>query len=382
MNLKAGDKSKGRNPTSQQIMKGKTGPKQNFNARKNEFREYGDLSKENCSRCQSNRSSHQILHPFKYVPPQVQGLQTCDVERKKPSPMPASGASRVKHQVPLSNGFSTPTPVHKCALVSGPLEDHSVLEKHCNLSDSKQCLQKCAAMSSDSKQCLRKCVTMPIHKPGWPLVKTGWNSVEPCPSSISPGQIIFSEASSPREELQNSLKEATFQTPTDTQRASEFKCANNNIPQGWPFLHQSMAASKWETPHAKARRMSVVEWVLQLPERPKRLLEQQSGPMNQKFSFYSAIQNREICDDISNTEVKQQEAEMVSSTKVEKTLSGKFYQICKSKTCVVFQVADLETATNNFSKGETSYLRRHYLGQSLYMASNVSLSCIYFQTTL
>lgn len=335
-----GDSLEGLKTASQQTMGSKaTGQKvrkQKTNmSEKHKAHDCGDLEKTYCNWSSPNRSLGSpfcVPHPYKYVPPQVQGFRSCNLELEKLSSLSASGALREKHQMLVRNDWrkfkSLSQPGMDCLVQSsstltGPYGDFSVQEKPIQKSD----LSECRLVSRESAKL---------------------------------GQKVLHKASSPCVRTQQFTKEGITQMYSESQRRSKDKCISSTTTSGWPLLHRSISMTKSENP-SRARRMSVVEWALQLPDRPKQLLERHSGPVDKNLSFSSMIQKGGIHENVSSEEEEEQvvtDEERVSSTvsisslteRVETTMLQRCSLVCKSKSCVVFQFAELQTATKNFSK--------------------------------
>ncbi|KAI5069325.1 hypothetical protein GOP47_0015626 [Adiantum capillus-veneris] len=317
-----------------QIMRDKTAGHQLSKSRgKYNAQNHDDFQKAECIRCSSSRVwklSSLIVHPYKYVPPQVQGLRTCVLDL---STMAATSGSRAKCPTPCTNSRGWSHVSDECYLRNCC----SAEELNEDRSGQQKLVQKC--ISSDLEHCQRRLTDMSACNRGWPLVKTDWNSSEPFPSKISLGLESSSHAYKDRHE---------FSRKTDC-KAKNVTGRNRHttidIPQGWPLRHQSVTAINSDNAHSRARSMSVVEWVLQLPERSKGVLERSPKAANQEMPIRFATETDQKCMDFSNQVAKRH-----SGTEADRTLLEKCFQICKDGNCLAFGIADLEKSTDNFSE--------------------------------
>ncbi|MCO5558794.1 hypothetical protein L7F22_012381 [Adiantum nelumboides] len=301
-----------------QIMRQKAAGQQISNDTRRNYKasNHDDFRKPECIRCSTSRVqnlSSLNVHPYKYVPPQVQGLRRIVLDLEKLSTMAARSGSRPKCPIPRTNSKSWSN------------ENHSGQENP---------IQK--RILSDSEQC-QKLTDVAACNRGWPLVKTDWSSSE-----------LFSS------ELLSALHTSHYACKNTHEPSKKTDCKTKNatgqnrhtdIPQGWPLLHQSVIANKLDGAHSRARKMSVVEWVLQLPNRSKGALEQRLKASKQEPPTQAPTETAQKCVNFSI-----QEATMDSRTEADKTLLEKCFQLCKDRNCIAFGIADLASSTNNFSK--------------------------------
>ncbi|KAH7405056.1 hypothetical protein KP509_15G055100 [Ceratopteris richardii] len=237
-------------------------------------------------------ASQSVFHPYKYVPPLLQDLESCTSDYETLNPMAGTSSQKSESHVhnldckdrnPSVNDNSYPKNVHS-GMNDQNSTDNPPVVKNPN--------QRCRDTYQHSGQ-------------------------RNCNSHIA---------------LRGSKHQIT------------------NIPQGWPFLHQSIGASKLENPHLIARQMSVVEWVLQLPERPVGVRKQSPDPLKQEISVCSVKEKEQTPISISTQHSKQYEALSNMEDKDEITFFEMCALLCKKRDCVLYQHADLEKSTDHFSK--------------------------------
>ena len=137
--------------------------------------------------------------------------------------------------------------------------------------------------------------------------------------------------------------------PTSFDQSSASPSANTSISSvGWPLLHQPFLAKGASFNSTSSQKMSVIEWALQLPDRPKEILNQ--GTNLKEHHMESNIHWRENQDNIGE-EIGRDCALGMSNAHLcnESSVKCKLKEFCRGKLCKEFQFLELLVATGNFS---------------------------------
>ncbi|KAH9308314.1 hypothetical protein KI387_036225, partial [Taxus chinensis] len=125
-------------------------------------------------------------------------------------------------------------------------------------------------------------------------------------------------------------------------------------PRGWPLLRRAISFSKPPSKQATARKMSVVEWAMRLPNRQARMTQQfqvkaeiAHEVYNQEYKVQSP--NEGILIEASEDEAGFPCSQRIESRSEEHYLTKKLESLCESKTCRKFNYQELQSATSNFS---------------------------------
>ena len=129
---------------------------------------------------------------------------------------------------------------------------------------------------------------------------------------------------------------------------------------GWPLLRRSTTMVKENTENLNSHRMSVIEWALQLPDRPKEKLNPQCLlPTREE-------QCRIISENISKDKTSPLNSSTIGTYPCDvNTITSKVALVCHNKTCREFHLLELQAATNNFSTSKY-----------LYVHTNASFVCL------
>ena len=120
---------------------------------------------------------------------------------------------------------------------------------------------------------------------------------------------------------------------------------------GWPLLRRSTTMVKENTENLNCHRMSVIEWALQLPDRPK------EKPNPQCLLPTREEQCRIICENISKDKTPPLNSSSIGTYQCDaNTITSKVESVCHNKTCREFHLLELQAATNNFSTSKCLYV--------------------------
>lgn len=158
----------------------------------------------------------------------------------------------------------------------------------------------------------------------------------------------FSVQSGPESALEESSFFVSLERPPDRVGPGPQRDASTNgSSAGWPLLHRSILMTKLNHHRAKSHRMSVVEWALQLPDRPKEILNQHAEFVDKDLPHISS-EGREHHTTGKNTPSKcTADAHPCHAD----TVASKVERLCHKKSCKGFHFEELKSATDNFSLG-------------------------------
>lgn len=166
------------------------------------------------------------------------------------------------------------------------------------------------------------------------------------------GALINKEQSSECIESGNKILGETHKRSCDT--------FENNKPTGWPLLHRTISMNSLNRP-LKVSRRSVVEWALQLPDRPREVLEHHIESLERNRYSYSPLKNGYDCDSLLGKDRTQDERQIEFTNSMANpqvdcinrvaSAIGRSAAVCQDNTCMVFELLELQKATNNFSVG-------------------------------
>eukprot|EP00250_Pteridium_aquilinum_P016033 c22906_g2_i2 orf=597-2900(+) len=128
---------------------------------------------------------------------------------------------------------------------------------------------------------------------------------------------------------------------------------NDSPPSvGWPLLHRSIP-TKLNHGSVRSHRMSVVEWALQLPDRPKDTMNLQTELQDDDIPYCSPLViNEGTCHEgqraVENSKICAADAHLQCHTDIVASRIAKLSQNCP---CRQFQFVELQAATGNFNKG-------------------------------
>eukprot|EP00250_Pteridium_aquilinum_P016032 c22906_g2_i1 orf=597-3152(+) len=127
---------------------------------------------------------------------------------------------------------------------------------------------------------------------------------------------------------------------------------NDSPPSvGWPLLHRSIP-TKLNHGSVRSHRMSVVEWALQLPDRPKDTMNLQTELQDDDIPYCSPLViNEGTCHEgqraVENSKICAADAHLQCHTDIVASRIAKLSQNCP---CRQFQFVELQAATGNFNK--------------------------------
>ena len=137
-----------------------------------------------------------------------------------------------------------------------------------------------------------------------------------------------------RDQLCTSLDHSLASTPSNTNISSV----------GWPLLHQPFLANKLSYSSTRSHKMSVIEWALQLPDRPKEFLSQ--GTDLKEHQMESRERQDNIAENISKDCIlEMSNTHLCNASRVKCKIQG----FCQGKLLKEFQFLELLVATGNFS---------------------------------
>lgn len=125
----------------------------------------------------------------------------------------------------------------------------------------------------------------------------------------------------------------------------EFKAESS---PGWPLLHRAISMVNIPSSQTQARKMSVVEWALQLPDRH----EQVKGA-RAEVTHESSMKGGEIGNsmEINLRESSSMALGQIEGRQKKNSLTDRLKCLLESKTCKQFTYDVLESATLKFSEG-------------------------------
>lgn len=168
--------------------------------------------------------------------------------------------------------------------------------------------------------------------------------------------------------LENSSKDTEAGNQLVTESATRpWDTFKGSTHPGWPLLNRSISMAQLKNPRVKSRKMSVLEWTLQLPDRTNEVLKEtaevakdlqphycpsvNNGGMGS--NFMNRLEQQRIEDEgreVTSTKFNAK-ADQLCYKKRDASATKRTHAVHQNKPCIVFRFAELQAATNNFSAG-------------------------------
>lgn len=144
--------------------------------------------------------------------------------------------------------------------------------------------------------------------------------------------------------------------PTNGQKSQESAVEDGSQPSvGWPLLRKHFATNL-EHDQPRPRKLSVVEWALQLPDRPKEIVNHEGELQDtDNFDSVAQISSESMChepqgpEDTATNESKSIcEADTLPQCHTD-AVGSRLAKLPSARPCKHFQYKELQAATNNFN---------------------------------
>jgi hypothetical protein len=162
-------------------------------------------------------------------------------------------------------------------------------------------------------------------------------------------QEVLSDDSATEASIQDLSRFQREQSPTSIGHSLASPPRNTSISSvGWPLLHKPFLAKGASFNGTSSHKMSVIEWALQLPDRPKEILNHCTNLKGHQVE--SSKQFKVNQDDIEVEIAKSCNLEMSNILLCNgNSVKCKLKDFCQGKLCKEYQFLELLIATSNFS---------------------------------
>lgn len=168
-----------------------------------------------------------------------------------------------------------------------------------------------------------------------------FQSLSDISGQISPGQVERGSFMFPTKvEHKRVTSEPEFKAESE-----EFKAESS---PGWPLLHRALSKVNTTSSQTEARKMSVVEWALHLPDRHEQVKGAKADITDESSMIGGEIGNMM---QINSRESSLMASGHLAGRQKENSLTERLKCLLQSKTCKQFTYDVLELATLKFSEG-------------------------------